>query len=73
MRDAVCRIYRVSRNPLLAETMGLYWNHLRRAMAEVLKYPARRRSIWDEHAGIQKVTIPKSCRTPAAGSSCSTT
>jgi DNA-binding GntR family transcriptional regulator len=45
-------IYRVSRNPILTETMGLYWNHLRRAMAEVLKYPARRRSIWDEHAGI---------------------
>ncbi len=42
-------MYRVSGNPLLVETMGLYWNHLRRAMGEVLRPAEGRKQIWDEH------------------------
>lgn len=45
-------ICRVSGNPLLTETMRLYWNHLRRAMGEVLRNRLRSRQIWDEHEGI---------------------
>ena len=45
-------IYRVAGNPLLADTMRLYWNHLRRAMAELLQQPASRKNIWAEHEAI---------------------
>jgi DNA-binding GntR family transcriptional regulator len=45
-------IYRVAGNPLLAETMTLSWNHLRRAMSEILRRPSRREQIWDEHEAI---------------------
>ena len=45
-------IYRVAGNPLLVETMGLYWNHLRRAMAEVLRHAPQRGRVWDEHEGM---------------------
>jgi DNA-binding GntR family transcriptional regulator len=45
-------LYRVAGNPLMVETMRLYWNHLRRAMVEVLKEPGTRRHVWDEHATI---------------------
>jgi DNA-binding GntR family transcriptional regulator len=45
-------IYQVAGNPLLVETMGLYWNHLRRAMGEVLRRLSTRTTIWDEHQAI---------------------
>lgn len=45
-------IYQVAGNPLLVETMGLYWNHLRRAMGEILKHRSTRAAIWDEHQAI---------------------
>jgi DNA-binding GntR family transcriptional regulator len=45
-------ICRVAGNPLLAETMRLYWNHLRRAMGAVLQDPRHRTEIWDEHQAI---------------------
>ncbi len=44
--------YRVAGNPLLVETMSLYWNHLRRAMIEILRHPSARESVWDEHEAI---------------------
>ncbi|HKA89838.1 MAG TPA: GntR family transcriptional regulator [Haliangiales bacterium] len=44
--------YRVAGNPLLVDTMGLYWNHLRRAMAELLRRPSGRDLVWDEHQAI---------------------
>ncbi|HEY2030460.1 MAG TPA: GntR family transcriptional regulator [Myxococcales bacterium] len=52
-------IYRVAGNPLLAETMTLYWNHLRRAMSEILRQPSRREHIWDEHEGIVHAIIER--------------
>ena len=50
-------ICRVAANPLLLETMRLYWNHLRRAMGEVLQRPARRHEVWDEHEALLKGII----------------
>jgi DNA-binding GntR family transcriptional regulator len=44
--------YRLANNPVLVETMVVYWNHLRRAMGEVLRRRSRGRRIWDEHAAI---------------------
>jgi DNA-binding GntR family transcriptional regulator len=55
-------IYRVAGNPLLAETMGMYWNHLRRAMSEILRRPARRQEIWDEHEAILKAIIEQDAK-----------
>ena len=45
-------ICQVAGNPLLTDTMRLYWNHLRRAMGEVLQQPARRHQIWEEHEAL---------------------
>jgi DNA-binding GntR family transcriptional regulator len=50
-------ICRVAGNPLLAETMRLYWNHLRRAMAAVLRDPRHRTEIWDEHEAILEAIV----------------
>jgi DNA-binding GntR family transcriptional regulator len=45
-------ICRVAGNPLLTDTMRLYWNHLRRAMGEVLQQRSRRDQIWEEHEAL---------------------
>jgi DNA-binding GntR family transcriptional regulator len=45
-------IYQLAGNPLLVETMALYWCHLRRGMGEVLRNFAIRSRIWDEHQAI---------------------
>src|SRR5205814_1129686 len=50
-------ICRVAGNPLLADTIRLYWNHLRRAMTQVLQKPARHREIWDEHEAIVEALV----------------
>src|SRR5262249_2199434 len=50
-------MYRVAGNPLLVETMTLYWNHLRRAMGEILRQQPERETIWNEHAAILAATI----------------
>ena len=50
-------IYRVAGNPLLVETMGIYWNHLRRAMGEVLRRVSTRGPIWDEHQAIFEAIV----------------
>lgn len=47
-------VYERAGNPLLVETMRLYWNHLRRAMAEVLRPAEGRKKVWDEHEAILK-------------------
>lgn len=47
-------IYKLAGNPLLVDTMRLYWNHLRRAMAEVLRPAEGRKRVWDEHEAIAK-------------------
>jgi DNA-binding GntR family transcriptional regulator len=45
-------VYQLSGNPLMLDTMRLYWNHLRRAMAEVLRPAETRAQVWDEHQAI---------------------
>src|SRR5260370_38521551 len=58
-------IYRGAGNPLLAETMGLYWNHLRRVMSATLRRPARRQEIRDGHEALLKATIGPAAKRPA--------
>jgi DNA-binding FadR family transcriptional regulator len=43
-------VYEVAGNPLLTQTMSLYWNHLRRATALCGRsIPA---DVWEEHGAI---------------------
>ncbi len=50
-------IYEYSGNPLIGETMRLHWQHLRRAMGEVLRYPGMSISVWQEHSRILEAMI----------------
>ncbi len=45
-------LYELSGNPLFSEVMGLYWNHLRRAMGEVLQAKDEARAVWQQHEEI---------------------
>jgi DNA-binding GntR family transcriptional regulator len=45
-------LYELSRNRLFVELMGELWNHLRRAMREVLQHREYRKAIWVEHEQI---------------------
>ncbi len=45
-------IYETAGNPLLTDTMRLYWHHLRRAMTVVLGPSEDRELVWDEHEAI---------------------
>jgi DNA-binding GntR family transcriptional regulator len=50
-------IYDLSGNPIISSTMRLYWHHLRRAIAEVLRHEPTPISFWNEHAKILDVMI----------------
>lgn len=45
-------IYEAAGNPLLTETLRLYWHHLRRAMVAVVEPSQGRELVWDEHQHI---------------------
>ncbi len=45
-------LYRLSGNGLFVDVMGGLWNHLRRAMREVLARREYRKAIWQEHEQI---------------------
>ena len=45
-------VYELSGNRLFVDTMGQLWNHLRRAMREVLQKHDYRNAIWVEHERI---------------------
>ena len=45
-------IYELSDNSLILQTMRLNWQHLRRAMGEVLRIASLSRRIWREHEAI---------------------
>lgn len=45
-------IYDASGNPLIVQAMQTHWQHLRRAMSEVLRRPPLARAVWGEHAAI---------------------
>ena len=50
-------IYELSENPLIVETMRLNWQHLRRAMGEVLRVPEISQRVWREHAAIMDAMV----------------
>jgi DNA-binding GntR family transcriptional regulator len=58
MTDADMRfhnlIYAASGNPLIAQSAGQHWQHIRRAMGVVLQQAGVRDSVWDEHDAILK-------------------
>lgn len=41
-----------SGNPLIGQSAGQHWRHLRRAMGAVLQAEPQRESLWDEHEAI---------------------
>ncbi len=45
-------LYEQSGNGLFVDVMGGLWNHLRRAMREVLTHREYRKAIWQEHSQI---------------------
>jgi len=45
-------IYAASGNPLIGESAGRHWHHIRRAMGAVLQTAGARQSVWDEHQAI---------------------
>ena len=45
-------IYELSGNVMIVETMRLNWQHLRRAMGEVLRHPQFSTRVWNEHRAI---------------------
>jgi len=55
-------LYEASGNPLLVDTLGLYWNHLRRAMIAVLEPVATRGQTWDEHDAILDAVLDGDAR-----------
>ena len=50
-------IYESAGNPLLTETLRLYWHHLRRAMVAVVEPTQGRDQVWDEHAQILQAIL----------------
>jgi DNA-binding GntR family transcriptional regulator len=47
-------IYEASGNPLIVEAMQLHWQHLRRAMGEVLRRPRMTQQVWREHVEVME-------------------
>jgi DNA-binding GntR family transcriptional regulator len=45
-------IYELSDNAMILQTMRLNWQHLRRAMGEVLRISVLSRRVWREHEAI---------------------
>lgn len=45
-------IYAASGNPLIGESAGRHWHHIRRAMGAVLRTAGVRAPVWDEHQAI---------------------
>jgi DNA-binding GntR family transcriptional regulator len=50
-------LYDLSGNPLIGATMRLHWQHLRRFMGQVLRYPGMTLSVWQEHSRILQKMI----------------
>lgn len=58
-------IYELSGNLLVIDTMHLNWQHLRRSMGEVLRYPALTARVWREHAEIFEAMIARDAKKAA--------
>lgn len=50
-------LYRLSQNPLIAETSSSHWSYLRRVMGEVLLHGETPTEIWDQHEAILHAVI----------------
>ena len=50
-------IYQAAGNPLLTESLRLYWHHLRRAMVAVVQPLQGRDRVWDEHHHILQAVL----------------
>lgn len=50
-------VYDLSGNPLIAETAGLHWQHIRRVMGGYISRYRARDAIWDEHQAILDAVI----------------
>ena len=59
-------VYAMSGNRLFTDTMGQLWNHLRRAMREVLLQRDYRRQIWTEHDQILRAIAERNADGAAA-------
>lgn len=50
-------IYESAGNPLLTDTLRLYWHHLRRAMTAVIEPSQDRALVWAEHSSILEAVL----------------
>lgn len=50
-------LYRWSRNQVIETSMRTNWHHIRRAMAEVLRYPDHVAQVWREHGAILEAIL----------------
>jgi DNA-binding GntR family transcriptional regulator len=59
-------LYELSRNRLFVDLMADLWNHLRRAMREVLQHREYRKAIWVEHEQILRAIASRDGEAAAA-------
>jgi len=50
-------LYQWSGNEIVADTMRLNWQHLRRSMGEVLRFPGMTTQVWKEHGRIFEAMV----------------
>jgi DNA-binding GntR family transcriptional regulator len=50
-------LYRLSGNPVIEDTIGPQWPHMRRAMACVLSIPGHSVTVWEEHQAIAELVL----------------
>lgn len=50
-------LYLWSGNEIVADTMRLNWQHLRRSMGEVLRFPGMTTQVWKEHGRIFEAMV----------------
>ena len=55
-------LYESAGNPLLVETLRLYWHHLRRAMTAVVGPSHDRSRVWEEHGAILQAVLAGDAR-----------
>ncbi len=50
-------LYALSGNPMIADTLALHWQHIRRVMGAVLGREGVAENVWDEHAAILSAVV----------------
>lgn len=50
-------LYELSGNTIIVDTMRLNWQHLRRSMGEVLRFPGMSAQVWKEHGRILEAMV----------------